>query len=85
MLGYVSGKHTELAISDLARGAAVLTDNANRVLAFFNEAAFIEDKGTIGAAEVIIDKTTILFEHALVVPPRGSADKALQGPDVAVF
>ena len=56
----IGGEDADLAIVDFSDSAAVLSGNADRVLAFFDETAFIENQCTVRAAEVIINKTTIL-------------------------
>jgi len=81
---HVGGEDPNLAILDFSDGSAVLSANADRVLALFDEATFVEDQGTLRAAEIIVNKTTILGYHVVFVP-RSIADKTLQSSDIATF
>ena len=52
MFGNVGGKDANLAIINLSNGSTVLSGDADRILTFFDEAAFSEDQGTIRTAEI---------------------------------
>ena len=51
---------------------------------FFDKAAFVKYQGAIGAAKVIVYKTTKLDNHVVFVPGR-IAYETLHGPDIGVF
>jgi len=44
----IGSENADLAIVDLADGTAVLAADADRVVAFFDETALVENNGSIG-------------------------------------
>jgi hypothetical protein len=61
-----------------------LLGDADRVLALFDKAAFVENQGTVRTAKVIVNKTTILGYNVIIIPWR-ITDKTLHCSDIAIF
>jgi len=84
MLGDIGSENTDLTVVHFADSAAVLSGNADRVLAFFDETAFIKNQCTFRATEIVIYDTTIFGNHFLFIPRR-IADKTLHSSDMTFF
>ena len=55
---------TDLTVVDRTDGAAVSAGNTDRAAPIFNKAAFVKNQGTIRAAKVIVNETTILGDNS---------------------
>ena len=54
MMENVGGKDADLAVINLSGSTAVLPGDTDRILTFFDKAAFIENQHAVRAAKIVI-------------------------------